>query len=366
MKRTILLIPLLIVVLGWTVAAQAASKDELEDNGFTCGQVGSPLTPITRCEKCEKNPKSGATKCDTYHCDQSGQTCHPAAALDPADPQEPDIEHPLVGLGDVNADAIADIAVGDPAHGRVVVLSGADSAVLATLENLHPHPSVRFGQWVNGIEDVDGDAVTDIVVKESTDGQFSIFSGVDGEKLTTLERVERRDEATLRMSLPEMGRVAGDAVVGDMNGDTVADLAVVDASRGQVLIFSGVDGSVVSTLTFPRSPAATTATSRSAANKAAAFNNSCVERTKYVQSGSWRTLETLWNAGAQGFFRLPAGAQIKVRRGVGWFGWDTQKQTLDGVNTKSLSVGKSLILSRMQMKVSQSTYVSYTYCPVGP
>jgi hypothetical protein len=85
-----------------------------------------------------------------------------------------------------------------------------------------------------------------------------------------------------------------------------------------------------------------------------------------VQSGSWRTLETLWNAEAGALFRLPAGAQIKVRRGVGWFGWDTQKQTLDGINTKNLSVGKSYIPSRMQMKVSQSTYVTYTYCPVGP
>jgi hypothetical protein len=74
----------------------------------------------------------------------------------------------------------------------------------------------------------------------------------------------------------------------------------------------------------------------------------------------------LWNAAAQGLFRLPAGAQIKVRRGAGWFGWDTQKQTLDGINAKSLSVGKSYIPSRTQMKVNQSTYVTYTYCPVGP
>ncbi|MGE0680061.1 MAG: hypothetical protein AB7P69_03990 [Candidatus Binatia bacterium] len=366
MKRISLLIPLLIAALGWAVSVQAASKNELENNGFTCGQVGAPLTPVTRCEKCETNPKSGATTCSAYYCDQSGQTCHPAMALDTADPQESDIGHPLVGLGDVNADAIADIAVGDPAHGQVVVLSGADGAVLAALKNAHPNPSIPFGQWVNGIEDIDGDAVADIVVKESTDGQFSIFSGADGARLTTLKRMNSRGEATLGTPLPEMGRVAGDAVVGDMNGDEVADLAVVDAPHGQVLVFSGVDGEVVSILPLPSLLDPVNTTSRGGRNGTTAFGNSCVERSKYVQSGSWRTLETLWNAGAQGFFRLPAGAQIKVRRGVGWFGWDTQKQTLDGVNTKSLSVGKSLILSRMQMKVTQNTYVSYTYCPVGP
>jgi hypothetical protein len=163
-----------------------------------------------------------------------------------------------------------------------------------------------------------------------------------------------------------MGRVAGDAVVGDLNKDGVADLAIVDPAQGQVLVFSGADGTLVTILAVPGLLDPVKTKSRSITGRALTFGNSCVERSKYVQSGSWRTLETLWNTEAGALFRLPAGAQIKVRRGVGWFGWDTQKQTLDGVNTKSLSIGKSYIPSRMQMKVSQSTYVTYTYCPVGP
>ena len=363
-KQVPLFIPLLIAVLGWVGLVQAASRDDLEDNGFNCGQVGYPLTPVTRCEKCEKNPQSGATTCAAYYCDQSGQSCHPALAT--ADPQEADIDYPLVGLGDVNADAVADIAVGDPAHGQVVILSGADSRVLAILQSSRPHSLTPFGQWVSSIDDINGDGMADIAVKESPDEQFAFFSGADGTRLATPERVDRGDEAIVAAPLAEMGRVAGDAVVGDMNGDGVADLAIVDASHGQVLVFSGVDGTLVATLAVPSLLDPVRSKSRSVTNGTLTFGTSCVARTKYVQSGSWRTLETLWNAAAQGFFRLPAGAQIKVRRGVGWFGWDTQKQTLDGDSTKSLSVGKSVIPSRMQMKVTQSTYATYTYCPVGP
>ena len=363
-RRVHLLIPLMMAILGCAASAQAASKNDLEDNGFNCAQVGAPLTPVTRCEKCEKNPKSGVTTCSAYYCDQSGQNCH--AALATADPQEPDVDYPLVALGDVNADGVGDIAVGDPAHGQVIVLSGAGNKVLATVKSTNPQPLTPFGQWVSGIEDINGDGVADLAVKESADGQPTIFSGADGTKLKTPKNFALGGEATIVVPLPEMGRVAGDVVVGDLNKDGVSDLAVVDPSHGQVLVFSGVDGNLISILAVPGLLDPVTTKGRSITKSALAFGNSCVQQTKYVQSGSWRTLETLWNAAAVGYFRLPVGAQIKIHRGVGWFSWDIQQQTLDGVNTKSLSVGKSYIPSRMQMKVSQSAYVTYGYCPVGP
>ena len=367
MKRIRLLIPLLIAVLGCAMSVQAASKDTLEDNGFNCAPVGGlpNIKPATRCEKCETNPQNGTVRCDVYYCDESGANCHPQATHATADLQEADLEHPLVGLGDINADAVADIAVGDPAHGQIVVLSGAGDGVLATLKSENPDPLSLFGRWFTGIEDRNGDAVPDLVVKDSANGKFSFFSGLDGTKLASEERADIRNEEPLTTTLPEMGRVAGDAVVGDLNKDGVADLAIVDSSQGQVLIFSGADSSLVTILPVPGLLDSVNTGDRSVTNSAL-IGGWCVERSKYVQSGSWRTLETLWNAEAGALFRLPAGAQIKVRRGVGWFGWDTQKQTLDGVNTKNLSVGKSYIPSRMQMKVSQSTYVTYTYCPVGP
>jgi len=83
-------------------------------------------------------------------------------------------------------------------------------------------------------------------------------------------------------------------------------------------------------------------------------------RTKRVTSGGWRTVETFWNAAGTAFFKAPSGAQIKVRYGVGWFGFDRQKQTLNGRDFRKLSVGLgSLGYARMQVMVSQTADVTY-------
>jgi len=93
-----------------------------------------------------------------------------------------------------------------------------------------------------------------------------------------------------------------------------------------------------------------------------------VTNTVFVTSGDWRTLETFFNSSGIGVFEDPAGAQIKVRYGVGWFGFDRQKQTLNGETEKRLDVGKggSFARARMQIKVNQSTEVTYTLILPGP
>lgn len=83
-------------------------------------------------------------------------------------------------------------------------------------------------------------------------------------------------------------------------------------------------------------------------------------RTKRIEAGDWRTVESFWNAKGTGFFRLPIGASIKVRYGVGFLGFDSQKQTLTGSDYKQLSVGiGSVSRARMQIKVSQTTDITY-------
>lgn len=82
--------------------------------------------------------------------------------------------------------------------------------------------------------------------------------------------------------------------------------------------------------------------------------------TKFIRAGDWRTVESFWNAKGKAFFRLPAGAKIKVRYGYGWFGKDRQVQTLDASSYKSLEVGVfSLILARMQVRVEHDTDITY-------
>jgi hypothetical protein len=93
-----------------------------------------------------------------------------------------------------------------------------------------------------------------------------------------------------------------------------------------------------------------------------------VQRTKRVKAGDWRTLESGWNANFTCLFVGPNGAEIKIRYGAGWiFGKDSQHQTLDGIHTKSLNVGKgSLAYARVQMKVRSDADVTYTYVASGP
>ena len=93
-----------------------------------------------------------------------------------------------------------------------------------------------------------------------------------------------------------------------------------------------------------------------------------IQRTKVVKAGGWRTLESGWNANFSCRFLHPAGARIKIRYGDGSFlGRDSQKQTLDGQNAKTVSVGKaSLAYARVQMQVQRDSEVTYTYIATGP
>jgi len=83
-------------------------------------------------------------------------------------------------------------------------------------------------------------------------------------------------------------------------------------------------------------------------------------RTKRVSAGGWRTLEWFWNVTTTGFFRAPAGAEIKIRYSGWWFGVDRQRQTLDGQSIKRLVASRwSVFTARMQMRVTRDVDVTY-------
>lgn len=83
-------------------------------------------------------------------------------------------------------------------------------------------------------------------------------------------------------------------------------------------------------------------------------------RTKHLRRGDWRTVESFWNATGTAFFRAPAGAKIKVRYGVGFLGFNSQEQTLNGSDYKKLEVGTgSVAYARIQVRVSQDTDITY-------
>lgn len=83
--------------------------------------------------------------------------------------------------------------------------------------------------------------------------------------------------------------------------------------------------------------------------------------TKRVRPGGWRTLESSWNVPFKAWFRHPAGAKVKIRYGIGFFGRDGAKATLDGVDLKELGAGRvgSLLRARLQIKVKEETTLTY-------
>ena len=89
-----------------------------------------------------------------------------------------------------------------------------------------------------------------------------------------------------------------------------------------------------------------------------------------IRAGGWRTVFTMWGSGVdvRGVFTRPAGMRIKVRYGVGWFGFDRQRQTLDGINPKTLSVGgtTTYLRVRFQVRVQSSTRITWEHVVEGP
>ena len=170
----------------------------------------------------------------------------------------------VAGVGDVNRDGVPDVLVGDPSQGRAFVFNGTNGQQLYTLDNPTSQAFTAFGGSVAGVGDVNGDGVPDLLVGASwqdvggnyAHGRAFVFSGATGDLLHTLDH-----------PMPQEYAQFGDAVAGieDVNNDSVPDLLVGasffdiadDVDQGQVLIFSGADGSLLRTIDDPTAQAST-------------------------------------------------------------------------------------------------------------
>ncbi len=175
----------------------------------------------------------------------------------------------VTGVSDVNGDGRGDVVVGayfegpggSPSQaGRAYIFDGSTGALLHTLVSPNEGVDGRFGVWVSGVSDVNGDSRGDVVVgarlegpggSPSQAGRAYIFDGSTGALLHTL--VSPNEELGGQFGV----RVSG---VSDVNGDGRGDVVIgawqedpgaSPSEAGRAYIFDGSTGALLHTLVSP-------------------------------------------------------------------------------------------------------------------
>jgi hypothetical protein len=168
-------------------------------------------------------------------------------------------------LGDVDLDGVPDIAAGAPYDdgargidmGSVVLFSGADGSIIRKIFELTGSNNDFFGEAVSGIEDVNGDAVPDLVVGVLRDnglvtqsGSLQVYSGADGTRILRILDPQAEDYDRLGSAVASLPDLTGDDIPEIVGAAVAHDVGGV-GNAGQLIVFSGADGSVVRRLSDP-------------------------------------------------------------------------------------------------------------------
>jgi len=180
--------------------------------------------------------------------------------LDPDEQEDGLCGAAVAALGDVDADGVADFAVGVPGHdvggeegianvGTVYLFSGKTGAVIRTLDDPPrggEEAGAAFGSALANAGDVNSDGVTDIVVGAPGEGRVHVFNGKTGGLFYTIVGPET-----------ELLTSFGAAVAGgqdfskDQKPDIVVGAPLQSGSRGSVYVYNGTNGALIRRLKSP-------------------------------------------------------------------------------------------------------------------
>jgi hypothetical protein len=173
--------------------------------------------------------------------------------------------HSVAGIGDINGDGQADLAVSAPYEdagamdaGRAYVFNGATGDTLFRLESPGAEMQGFFGFQIADAGDVNSDGRSDIVVGAYREdgggvaeaGRAYVFNGANGDLLSTLASAQPEVNGRFGYSVSSGGDFHGDAENDVLVGAYWEDVGLHD-DAGRVYVFTGADGDHVGTLESP-------------------------------------------------------------------------------------------------------------------
>ncbi|NNF57040.1 MAG: T9SS type A sorting domain-containing protein [Rhodothermaceae bacterium] len=172
----------------------------------------------------------------------------------------------MAEIGDVDADGIADQAVGETVAngsrpGRVYVFSGADGALIRTIVSPNPNPSGfadGFGNVASADGDLTGDGVPDLFVGAPTEnvppfvltGRMYLISGADGTAALTVSSPNPISSGWFGSPVARLGDTDGDGVT-DVLASASQEPYQGISRAGRVYLFSGADGALLDAFGSP-------------------------------------------------------------------------------------------------------------------
>jgi hypothetical protein len=201
-------------------------------------------------------------KVTVFRYDRASNSCAIRFGLfDPEGAVYDNLGYSVAGIGDVTGDGVPDIAAGEPgddpvddANGAILIFSGSDGAFVRRITDPAAGWRDNLGMDLRGIEDLNGDHVPDIAASSERrygwEGEVILFSGSDGSVLRRLTDASTVTGERVGGAFDVVDDVDGDGLDDILAGARYATVGGVTYS-GRALVFSSATGAILGVLLPP-------------------------------------------------------------------------------------------------------------------